>query len=161
MKQLKHFFKAVVALLLLGVAASETLRLLPPEDFEQMALQNEIGESPEPVSGVSTSVSEKLASEQSPLATRNSFQNRNLATPISSNTVEESVESSDERLPAIENEELVMPSNWEVLDPKQKRCFVDYQLHLKALLANSTTDFSSAHKVNKYSLLQGCSELLN
>ena len=151
MKQLKHFSTAVVALLL-GVAASETLLLLAPEDYKQMALHNEIGESPGS-SAVSTSVSEKLPSYQNRLRTAtNDFQN--LVTPISSNTVEDSVDTdkalleNEAAFDLQKNEDLGMSSKSEVLrlDSKQKRCFVDYQLHLKALLANSTTG-SNAHKV--------------
>ena len=153
MKQLKHFSTAVVALLL-GVAASETLLLLAPEDYKQMALHNEIGESPGSTA-VSTSVSEKLPSYhwQNRLRTvTNNFQN--LMTPISSNTVEDSVDTekallkNEAAFDLQKNEDLGMPSKSEVLrlDSKQKRCFVDYQLHLKALLANSTSG-SNAHKV--------------
>ena len=155
MKQLKHFSTAVVALLL-GVAASETLLLLAPEDYKQMALHNEIGESPGS-SAVSTSVSEKLPSYQNRHRTAtNNFQN--LVTPISSNTVGDSVDSADETWvenePAVDlrkKEDLEMSSKSKVLrlDWQQKRCFVDYQRHLEALLANSTTG-SSAHKVSKH-----------
>ena len=158
MKQLKHFSTAVVALLL-GVAASETLLLVAPEDYKQMALHNEIGESPGS-SAVSTSVSEKLPSYQNRLRTvTNNFQN--LVTPISSNTVGDSVDSADETWvenePAVDlrkKEDLEMSSKSEVLrlDSQQKRCFVDYQRHLEALLANSTTG-SPAHKVSKHSLV--------
>ena len=153
MKQLKHFSTAVVALLL-GVAASETLLLLAPEDYKQMALHNEIGESPGS-SAVSTSVSEKLPSYQNRLRTAtNDFQN--LVTPISSNTVEDSVDSADKTLlenePAFDlrkNEDFESKSEVLRLDSQQKRCFVDYQRHLEALLANSTTG-SPAHKVSKH-----------
>ena len=159
MKQLRHFSIAVVALL--GVAASETL-LLAPKDNKQMALHNEIGESPG--WSVSTSVSEKLPSyhwRNRARALTNSFQN--LIPQISSNAVEESVDSIDkilfENFDLKENKDFGTSSKSEVLrlDSKQKRCFVDYQLHLKALLANSTTD-PSAHKVRKYSLIQDGSE---
>ena len=161
MKQLKHFSTAVVALLL-GVAASETLLLVAPEDYKQMALHNEIGESPGS-SAVSTSVSEKLPSYQNRLRTAtNDFQN--LVTPISSNTVEDSVDSADKTLlenePAFDlrkNEDFESKSEVLRLDSQQKRCFVDYQRHLEALLANSTTG-SPAHKVSKHSLVQYGSE---
>ena len=150
MKQLKHVSIAVVAALL-GVAISETLLLLPPKDYRQMALHNEIGESPG--WSLSTSVSEKLPSyhrKNHLRAVTNNF--HNLITPISSNSVEESNDSTDMR----EIKDFGMSSKSEVLklDSKQKRCFVDYQLHLKALLANSTTGFDSAHKVRKKGLTQ-------
>ena len=145
MKQLKHFSIAVVVLL--GVAASETL-VLAPKDYKQMALHNEIGESPG-WSAVSTSGSEKLPSYQKKNRLRaliNRSQNR--IHQISSNTVEESVDSIDKIL--LKNKDFGMSSKSESLklDWKQERCFLDYQLHLKALLENSTTD-SSAHKVRK------------
>ena len=151
MKQLKHFSIAVAALLL-GVAISETLLLRPPKDYEQMALHNEIGESPG--SSVSTSVSEELPSYHRKnllRAVTNNFQN--IITPISSNSVKESVDSIEENLfeniDLRENEDFGMSSKSQVLklDSNQKRCFVDYQLHLKALLANSTTGSDSPQKV--------------
>ena len=151
MKQLKHFSIAVVELL--GVAASETL-VLAPKDYKQMALHNEIGESPG-WSAVSTSGSEKLPSYQKKNRLRaliNRSQNR--IHQISSNTVEESVDSIDKillkNIDLKENEDFGMSSKSESLklDWKQKMCFLDYQLHLKALLENSTSD-SSAHKVRK------------
>ena len=150
MKQLKHFSIAVAAAVL-GVAISETLLLLPPKDYRQMALHNEIGESPG--WSLSTSVSEKLPSYHRKNHLRvvtNNF--HNLITPISSNSVEESNDSTDMR----EIKDFGMSSKSEVLklDSKQKRCFVDYQLHLKALLANSTTGSDSAHKVREKSLTQ-------
>ena len=154
MKQLKHVSIAVVAALL-GVAISETLLLRPPKDYEQMALHNEIGESPG--WSLSTSVSEKLASSHIRAVTNN-FQSP--ITPISSNSVKESVDRIEENLfeniDLRENKDFGMSSKSEVLklDSKQKRCFVDYQLHLKALLANSTTGFDSAHKVRKKGLTQ-------
>ena len=147
MKQLKHVSLAVVVAVL-GVAISETLLLRPPKDYEQMALHNEIGESPG--SSVSTSVSEKLPSYHIRAVTNN-FQS--LITPISSNSVKESVDSIEENLfkniDLRENKYLSRKSEVLKLDSKQKRCFVDYQLHLNALLANSTTGSDSAHKVRK------------
>ena len=151
MKQLKHFSIAVVVALL-GVAASETL-VLAPKDYKQMALHNEIGESPG--WSVSTSGSEKLPSYQKKNRLRaliNRSQNR--IHQISSNTVDESLDSIDKillkNIDLKEKEDFGMSSQSESLklDWKQERCFLDYQLHLKALLENSTTD-SSAHKVRK------------
>ena len=146
MKQLKHFSIAVVVALL-GVAASETL-VLAPKDYKQMALHNEIGESPG-WSAVSTSGSEKLPLYQKKNRLRALFnRSQNRIHQISSNTVEESVDSIDKIL--LKNKDFGMSSKSESLklDSKQERCFLDYQLHLKALLENSTTD-SSAHKVRK------------
>ena len=154
MKQLNHFSVALVALL--GVTG-ETL-LLPPKDYKQMALQNEIGESPGWSHwSASTSGSEKWPRYHQKMQPR-AYSFPNLMTPISSNTIEESADSIGKNKFDF-GESTYLSSNSKIvhLDSKQKRCFVDYQQNLKALLANSTRD-SSSHKVRKYSLVQDGSE---
>ena len=146
MKQLNHFSMTLVALL--GVTG-ETL-LLPPKDYKQMALQNEIGESPGWSHwSASTSGSEKWPRYHQKMQPR-AYSFPNLMTPISSNTIEESADSIGKN--KFDFGESTLSSNSKIvhLDSKQKRCFVDYQQNLKALLANSTRD-SSSHKVRKYS----------
>ena len=148
MKQLNNILPVLVALL--GVA-SETL-LVAPKDYKQMATRNKIGESLR--MPVSTGGSEKLPPAYQEIHL-NQFSVALI--PFSSTSSEGSADSEVENLSQhqtvsqfggnIDAEisgDLGLP---DVMDPEQKRCFVDYRQHLLALLANSTS--GSTHKVKK------------
>ena len=151
MKRLNNFLPVLVALL--GVA-SETL-LVAPKDYDQMAARNKIGESLR--MPVSTSGSEKLpaAAHYHQKIQNNQFPAALL--PLPSNSLEESVGSEsgnqsqyqtvsefEDNIDANMSGNLGLP---DVMNPEEKRCFVDYRQHLLALLANSTS--GSTHKVKK------------
>ena len=138
---------------LLGVA-SETL-LVAPKDYDQMAARNKIGESLR--MPVSTSGSEKLptAAHYYQKIQLNQFPADLLQ--FSSNSLEEAVDSESgnqsqyqtvsefrDNIDADMSGNLGLPG---VMNPEEKRCFVDYRQHLLALLANSTS--GSTHKVKK------------
>ena len=142
-----------VLVALLGVA-SETL-LVAPKDYEQMAARNKIGESLR--MPVSTSGSEKLPAAAHYYQKIHLNQFPAALFPFSSNSLEESVDSESgnqsqyqtvsdfgDNIDADMSGNLGLP---DVMNPEQKRCFVDYRQHLLALLANSSSD--STHKVKK------------
>ena len=151
MKRLNNFLPVLVALL--GVA-SETL-LVAPKDYEQMAARNKIGESLR--MPVSTSGSEKLPTAAHYYQKIHLNQFPAALLPFSSNSLEESVDSESgnqfqyqtvsefgDDIDAEKSGNLGLP---DVMNPEQKRCFVDYRQHLLALLANSSS--GSTHKVKK------------
>ena len=151
MKRLNSILPVLVVLL--GVA-SETL-LVAPKDYEQMAARNKIGESLR--MPVSTSGSEKLPAAAHYYQKIHLNQFPAALFPFSSNSLEESVDSESgnqsqyqtvsefgDNIDADMSGNLGLP---DVMNPEQKRCFVDYRQHLLALLANSTS--GSTHKVKK------------